>query len=94
MHGRISRFVKDFFLALAHCSFEDFPVGDVDGTGSILGTVLGSVALLITSVLVCAGVIVLIYGFVQVTYELMFDPNSHDVAARLFGLSIDPDRWM
>ncbi|HZQ20357.1 MAG TPA: hypothetical protein VFA90_16810 [Terriglobales bacterium] len=88
MQERISRFVKNFFAALAHCSLEDFPFGDADGHGSIFATVLGCVALLVTSVLVCAGVIALVYGFVQVTYELMFDPNSHDVAARLFGLSI------
>lgn len=92
MQERISRFVKNLFAALAHSLLEDLPFGDADGIGSILGSVLGCVALLITFFLVFAGFMMLIYGFVQITYELMFDPNSHDVAARLFGLSINPDR--
>lgn len=94
MQERISRFVRNFVAALARCFLEDFSFGDAEGVGSSLGSVIGGVILLITFFFMCAGLIVLICGFVQVTYELMFDPNSHDVAARLFGLSINPDKWV
>jgi hypothetical protein len=35
-----------------------------------------------------------VYGFFQVGYELMFDPNATDVATRLAALSISPEKWM
>ena len=35
-----------------------------------------------------------LFIFFQVGYELMFDPNATDVAARLASVSISPERWM
>jgi hypothetical protein len=32
--------------------------------------------------------------FFQVGYELVFDPNAADVAARLAAISISPEKWM
>jgi len=31
--------------------------------------------------------------FVQIAYEMILDPNSADVSARLACLSIDPSKW-
>lgn len=44
-----------------------------------------------------AGLAVLVslgYGLVAVSYDLMFDPNGTNVAARLAALSIAPEKWM
>jgi hypothetical protein len=35
-----------------------------------------------------------LFIFFQVGYELMFDPNATDVAARLASISISPEKWM
>jgi hypothetical protein len=35
-----------------------------------------------------------LYIFFQVGYDLIFDPNATDVAARLASIFISPENWM
>jgi hypothetical protein len=42
----------------------------------------------------CIFIMCFFYVFFQVGYELMFDPNAIDVAARLAAISISPEKWM
>jgi hypothetical protein len=42
----------------------------------------------------CVFIICFANIFFQVGYELVFDPNATDVAARLASLSITPEKWM
>jgi hypothetical protein len=73
---RISRFAKDFSLALLRSICED-------------PEFLGPLVL----VFVCCCVVCL-FGFLVfgAVHDFAFDWNS-DVASRLSGLSIDPDKW-
>jgi hypothetical protein len=90
MLERLSRFIKKFFCALGRDLLEQFDLADIlgegfegiEGVGGILG-VLG----------MAAGCVVVVCFF-QVGYELMFDPNATDVAARLAAISISPEKWM
>ena len=43
---------------------------------------------------ICFFIVYFFYVFFQVGYELVFDPNATDVAARLASLSIIPEKWM
>jgi hypothetical protein len=90
MLERSSRFLKNFLKALGRCFIEDavFDIPDVLGEG--VGGVLG----LLIAVAACVFIGCIFYGFFQVSYELMFDPNATDVAARLAAISISPDKWM
>jgi Na+/H+ antiporter NhaA len=54
----------------------------------VLSEALGPVLLLLAAV----GALWLISATVQVTYEIVWDPNASDVAARLASLSIDPSK--
>jgi len=91
MREHSERFVKNFFGALGRCLLEQLDIADIlsegigaiEGVGGILGVVLGMAAF-------C----VLVVCFFQVGYELMFDPNATDVAARLAAISISPEKWM
>jgi len=89
MRERSSRFLKNFFCALGRCFIEDalFDIPDVlgEGVGGALGLLIPAAA--------CVLVVCLFYGFFQVGYELMFDPNATDVASRLAAISISPDKW-
>jgi hypothetical protein len=38
--------------------------------------------------------LVIFATIVQIVYEVLFDPNSADVSARLASLSIDPSNWV
>jgi hypothetical protein len=90
MREQSVRFVKKFFRALGRGLVEQVDIADflsegiggLEGVGGILG-VLGMAAF-------C----VLVYGFFQVGYELMFDPNATDISARLAAISISPEKWM
>jgi hypothetical protein len=85
-----ARSIKKFFCALGRGLLEQIDLaeflgegfGGIGGVGGILG-VLGIAAFCV--VVVC---------FLQVGYELMFDPNATDVAARLAAISISPEKWM
>jgi hypothetical protein len=90
MLERSSRFLKNFFRALGRCLLEEAVSDIADVLGEGVGGLLG---LLITAA-ACVLVVCLFYGFFQVAYELMFDPNATDVAARLAGMSISPEKWM
>jgi hypothetical protein len=89
MRERSERFLKNFFGALGRCFIENvFDLTDLSGEG-----VGGVLALLITAA-ACVCVVCLFYGFFQVSYELMFDPNATDVASRLAAISISPEKWI
>jgi len=90
MLKRSSRFLRNFFSALGRCFIED-AVSDIAGA---LCEGIGGFLSLLVMVAVCASIVCLFYGFFQVGYELMFDPNATDVAARLASISISPDKWM
>ena len=47
----------------------------------------------IAFLVVLGGLGLLLYGLVSILYQLVVDPNSVDIAARLDLLSIDPDKW-
>jgi len=89
MRERSSRFVKNFFGALGRC-FIDEPISDL---ASALGEGIDGILGLLIMVAACAFIACLFYGFFQVGYELMFDPNATDVASRLASISISPDKW-
>jgi hypothetical protein len=42
----------------------------------------------------CVFIVCVFYIFFLVGYELVFDPNANDVATRLAGISISPEKWM
>ena len=42
----------------------------------------------------CVFIVCFLYVFFQVGYELMFDPNATDIAARLAVISVSPEKWM
>jgi len=90
MLKRSSWFLRNFFSALGRCFIED-AVSDIAGA---LCEGIGGFLSLLVMVAVCASIVCLFYGFFQVGYELMFDPNATDVAARLASISISPDKWM
>jgi hypothetical protein len=90
MLKRSSRFLKNFFSALGRCFLE----GAVSDTPDVLCEGVGGVVALLITAAACACVVCLFYGFFQVAYELMFDPNAADVASRLAGISISPEKWM
>ena len=95
MREHSERFVKNFFGALGRCLLEQLDIADIlsegigaiEGVGGILGVVLGMAAF-------CVLVVCFFYVFFQVGYELMFDPNATDIAARLAAISISPEKWM
>ncbi|OLE14451.1 MAG: hypothetical protein AUG89_01855 [Acidobacteria bacterium 13_1_20CM_4_56_7] len=89
MRERSSRFVKNFFGALGRC-FIDEPISDL---ASALGEGIDGILGLLIMVAACAFIACLFYGFFQVGYELMFDPNATDVASRLASISISPGKW-
>ena len=94
MLERLSRFMKKFFCALGRGLLDQIDLADflgegfggIEGVDGILG-VLGIAAFCVLAVCV-------VYGFFQVGYELMFDPNATDVASRLAAISISPEKWM
>jgi hypothetical protein len=55
---------------------------------------LGGILGLLAMAALCTGVVICVCLFFQIGYELMFDPNATDVAARLASVSISPERWM
>jgi hypothetical protein len=87
MRDKSVRFIKNFFRALGHGVLQEMDVTDVLGEG--LGGLEGVIGVLCMAAFSC-----LVYGFFQVGYELMFDPNATDVATRLATLSISPEKWM
>lgn len=89
-----SRFLKNFFSALGRSLLEQIDIADVfgEGIGGIEG--VGGVLSLLVMAAFCVCVVCLFYGFFQVGYELMFDPNAADVASRLAGISISPEKWI
>ena len=89
MLERSSRFLKNFFSALGRCFIENaFDITDL--SGEAVGGVLGIAVIAIF----CASIACVAYGVFQITYELMFDPNATDIASRLAGISISPEKWM
>lgn len=90
MLDRSSRFIKKFFCALGRGLLEQVDIADFLGEGvggfESIGGILG--------VLGVAAFVCSLYVFFQVGYELMFDPNATDVAARLAAISISPEKWM
>ena len=94
MLDRSLRFIKNFFCALGRAFLEPIDIADFLGEG--IGGFEGIGAILGLSVMAvfCVVFVCLIYGFFQVGYELMFDPNATDVAARLAAISISPEKWM
>lgn len=94
MLRRSSRFVRKFFTALGRGLLEQVDIADVlgEGIGGIEG--VGGILGVLAMAAVCIGVVVSFYLFFQVGYELMFDPNATDVAARLAAVSISPEKWM
>jgi hypothetical protein len=89
MRKQSARFIKNFFGALGHCVLQEVDISDVLGEapGGLEGVVVGIMGILFSIALAC-----LVYGFFQVGYELMFDPNATDVAARLAAISISPEK--
>lgn len=97
MLERISRFLKNFFSALGRCFIENvFDLTDLsgEGAGGVLGTAVSALLGIAVIAIFCAGITCLAYGVFQITYELMFDPNAADIASRLAGISINPEKWM
>jgi hypothetical protein len=90
MVQRSSRFLRNLFCALGHVLL-DLDPADILGEGiGDLGGILGLLAM----AAICTGVVICFCLFFQIGYELMFDPNATDVAARLASVSINPERWM
>ena len=95
MRERSVRFVKNFLSALGHGVLQELDVSDLlgespGGLGSVIAGILGIMCgVLIVGLFFCT-----VYGFLQLGYELMFDPNATDVATRLASLSISPEKWM
>ena len=54
----------------------------------------GDALTLAIPVFVCIGLLMLFVNALGVGYELISDPNSADVSARLARLSIDPTKWV
>ena len=75
-----ARFARNFATALGHCMLED---------GELMGLAMGTAIV----VLVCVGVLLLFFTALQISYELVFEPNAVNVASRLAQLSIDPSNW-
>jgi hypothetical protein len=73
--------VKNFFHALGRCVLEDATC-----VGGVLGLLVVAAA--------CVFAFCFFYGFFQVAYELMFDPNAANIASRLSLVSISPEKWM
>jgi hypothetical protein len=90
MPERCSRFLKKFFCALGRGLLEQIDIADILGEG--IGGIEGVGGIM--AVLGLAAFCVLVVCFFQVGYELMFDPNATDVAARLTAISISPEKWM
>jgi hypothetical protein len=90
MLERLSRFIKKFFCALGRGLLEQLDLADILGEGfegiECVGGILGVLGM-------AAGCVVVVCFF-QLGYELMFDPNATDVAARLAAISISPEKWM
>jgi hypothetical protein len=97
MRERSARFLKNFFCTLGRCFVENvFDVTDLadQGAGGVLATAVSAILMVATIAIFCAGIICVTYGFARIAYELMFDPNATDVAARLAAISITPEKWM
>ena len=97
MLERISRFIKNFFSALGRCFIENaFDITDLsgEGLGGVLGTAVSTLQGIAVIATFCACIACVAYGVFQITYELMFDPNAADVASRLAGISISPEKWI
>jgi len=77
--GREKRFVKNLGTALLECLAEN-------------PDVLPGTFILFVVCLFALGPGAYLVG--SVVYQLAFDPNAHDVAARLDALSINPDKWI
>ena len=68
----------------------DLPAEDAGGTLATAVSVIAGIAVIS---IFCAGIACTTCGVAQITCEFMFDPNATDVAARLAGISISPDKW-
>ena len=90
MVQRSSRFLRNLFCALGYVLL-DLDPADILGEG--IGGIGGILDLLAMAAL-CTGVVICFCLFFQIGYELIFDPNATDVAARLASVSISPERWM
>lgn len=93
MPYRVTKLVKDFFSVLGECLLSEFPFPDGDGIVETRGGILGGILELALLGVLFSVFLLLVYGFFSVTYDLMFDPNSTDVASRLSSLSISPNKW-
>jgi hypothetical protein len=91
MVQRSSRFLRNLFCALGHVLLDQVDPADILGEG--IGGIGGILGLLAMAAL-CTGVVICFCLFFQIGYELMFDPNATDVAARLASVSISPERWI
>ncbi len=97
MLERSERFLKNFFRALGRCFVENvFDISDIpaEDAGGILATAVSVIVGIAVISIFCAGIACITYGVAQITYELMFDPYATDVASRLAGISISPEKWM
>jgi hypothetical protein len=94
MLERSSRFLKKFYCALGRGFLEQVDLADVLGEGIAGIEGIGAILGLLGMAAFCVFVVCFVYGFFQVGYELMFDPNATDVAARLASISISPEKWM
>jgi len=97
MREQSERFVKNFFGALGRCFVDNlFDISDLpaEDAGGILATAVSVIVGIAVISIFCAGIACITYGVAQISYELMFDPNATDVAARLAAISISPEKWM
>jgi hypothetical protein len=91
MLQRSSRLIRKLFCALGRGLLEQLDPADILGEG--IGWV-GGIFTVLAMAAVSTGVVICLCLFFQIGYELMFDPNATDVAARLASVSISPERWM
>jgi hypothetical protein len=89
MLARISRFLKNCAISLGRCIIDE-ALPDIGGLSE--GT--DGLLTLLLMMAVCVSILSVVYGFFQVGYELMFDPNATDVSARLASISITPEKLM
>jgi hypothetical protein len=78
-------------------SISDPTVRFIKNFGAALGHCVfedGDALTIAIPVFACIGLLMLFVSALGVGYELMFDPNSADVSARLARLSIDPTKWV
>jgi hypothetical protein len=82
--------LEEVFFALGRGLLEQLDIADIlgEGIGGIEG--VGGIIAVLGLAAFCLSVVC----FFQVGYELMFDPNATDVAARLAAISISPEKWI